>query len=372
MQTPTTPSKGISPPDSATLDAAIGRALVRLAGSSTAQEVRQALELTAEALPGRAILVLFRSHLTGEADGEGEYEVIARAGGPIGVPSRVPWGKWGPADLARKTGTAGHLGPHPFGPCVRVFLGGPASQPPGTGLGLAVLYPSDMSHGPSPEELDLLVEAAETGLIRSSQMADLARLSFRDPLTGTLNRKALDEVLVREMKRASRPSNIKQTSLLMVDLDNFKEINDHHGHHAGDRILRAVAEAMTRVLRVEDIVARYGGDEFVLLLPETDAPGSLRVASKIRDVLSRVRVNSGGGVIGVTASIGAATDRGESATFDRKPTEEEKHALARRFAERIRRLMTGADAAAYAAKAAGRNAVRHSDPAANMPVPAVS
>lgn len=354
------PGARLAPPVELQID--LVRAIVRLAGACTSAEVQEGLERAASALPNRAILVVYRSNR--KADDSGDYQVLARAGGPIGVPSRVPWGSWGPADATRQDAPTdlAQSGPHPFGPCRQVRIGGPASRAPGEGIGLALLLGPMSLDPPDQEIVEVLAEAAAAGIHRAAQLADLALRSYRDPLTGVLNRKALEEVLVREMKRASRPNNIKQTSLLTVDLDGFKQINDTHGHHAGDLILRAVAEAMKEVLRVEDVVARYGGDEFVLLLPETDIQGALRVGNKVRDRISRLRVQSGGHSLGILASIGAATDPGESATFDHAPTDTEKRALARRFANRIRRLMSSSDTALYQAKEAGRDAVRHSDP----------
>jgi len=335
----------------------MARAALRLASAISSRDTEDGLRSACAALGGDPGLVLYRSL----ADRRG-YEMVARAGGPIGVPLWVPWGSWGPADRARATGDPGTGGPHPFGSTQRAFLAGPASQPPGNGLGLALLLPPGHAAPLDLDFLQVLAEAAEYGEARSAQFSDLARRSLRDPLTGVLNRKALEEVLVREMKRASRPDNLKQTSLLMLDLDGFKEANDRYGHLAGDRLLKAVAEAMARTLRIEDVVARYGGDEFAILLPETSAEASLRVAEKIREVVARVRVNRGEAAMKVTVSIGACTDTGEAATFDHAPSEEEKRALAQRFAHRIRQLLSGADSALYAAKALGRNIVRHHDP----------
>jgi diguanylate cyclase (GGDEF)-like protein len=127
-------------------------------------------------------------------------------------------------------------------------------------------------------------------------------------------------------------------SLLMVDLDHFKSVNDSHGHPAGDRVLQKVAEAMDSQLRASDTLYRYGGEEFVILLPETDRSGALTVAESIRrKVADTVIVVDGNQTITITVSIGVAC-------FPQDTENQEG-------------LLKKADQAVYAAKNNGRNRV---------------
>lgn len=164
----------------------------------------------------------------------------------------------------------------------------------------------------------------------------LSRASLTDELTGLLNRRAFDNRLAEEIARASRYGT--SLSLLVLDLDRFKEVNDEMGHAAGDALLRAVGVLLGAELRATDVAARYGGDEFALVLPELNKTGAWAVAEKIRAGLSSLTVDSGTGErVSTTCSVGVATF-GESFT--------DADALVR-----------GADAALYAAKSAGRNRV---------------
>ncbi|MET1231945.1 MAG: GGDEF domain-containing protein, partial [Candidatus Limnocylindrales bacterium] len=114
------------------------------------------------------------------------------------------------------------------------------------------------------------------------------RLSLHDPLTRLYNRTFLFAAIEREIARAGRTN--RRFSLLMLDLDGLKPINDRFGHYFGDRMLQAVAESIRQGIRVIDTAARYGGDEFVVLLPETDAEGAFVVAEKLRRDVSAMSV----------------------------------------------------------------------------------
>ncbi|HVQ23055.1 MAG TPA: GGDEF domain-containing protein, partial [Candidatus Saccharimonadia bacterium] len=128
------------------------------------------------------------------------------------------------------------------------------------------------------------------------------RLSLHDPLTRLFNRTFLFAVIEREIARAGRTN--RRFSLLMLDLDGLKPINDRFGHYFGDRMLQAVAEAVRQGIRVIDTAARYGGDEFVVLLPETDTEGASVVAEKLRRSVAGIRLNAGTEVLSSTISIG--------------------------------------------------------------------
>jgi diguanylate cyclase (GGDEF)-like protein len=113
----------------------------------------------------------------------------------------------------------------------------------------------------------------------------LARLSTIDGLTQIANRRRFDDILAREWKRCMRNGN--RLSLILMDIDHFKQYNDHYGHQAGDDCLRQVARALEKgCIRETDLVARYGGEEFVAVLPDTDLEGALVVAERIRILIS--------------------------------------------------------------------------------------
>ena len=145
--------------------------------------------------------------------------------------------------------------------------------------------------------------------LRSSQQ-DLARLATQDQLTGVLNARAFADRLTQELERNRRYP--RPLSLLYLDLDNFKVINDSHGHQTGDAVLRLVADAMRTSVRTADIVGRLGGDEFAVLMPETDAPladaAAKRLAASLRTVFK--------GTPSVTASIGVVSCSATDANTD--------------------------------------------------------
>jgi diguanylate cyclase (GGDEF)-like protein len=169
----------------------------------------------------------------------------------------------------------------------------------------------------------------------------LAKMAAIDPLTGALNRRSFNQRAYAELSRAARGG--RATSLLMVDADHFKAINDRFGHAGGDAALTALVAAMTGALRPTDLVGRYGGEEFAVLLPETSLAGAMAAAERIRATVMALEVPWETGPIRFTVSLGVsecpvATDvEPEEAAF--------KTGMAR------------ADAALYKAKAGGRNRV---------------
>jgi diguanylate cyclase (GGDEF)-like protein len=162
------------------------------------------------------------------------------------------------------------------------------------------------------------------------------RHASTDPLTGLLNRRGLEDLGVRLAQRLSREG--KDLTLLMVDVDHFKRFNDEHGHQAGDYVLFAVAQLLKNGLRPTDVVTRYGGEEFTVLLPETDLNGALVAANRVRETISKTVFEppEEAPLPQVTASMGAAQCR-SGMTLDR--------------------LIAEADAALYEAKRSGRNRV---------------
>jgi diguanylate cyclase (GGDEF)-like protein len=160
----------------------------------------------------------------------------------------------------------------------------------------------------------------------------LEQLSRTDGLTGLANRRHIMEALQREVRHARRYEH--PLSCVLVDLDHFKQINDHYGHVVGDRVLVATADALRQAVRDTDTIGRYGGEEFVMLLPNTDADGARRVAERCRKLIGKVRVDA----VSITASFGVASCPGV-------PVEDDID------------LIRSADQALYRAKGDGRDRV---------------
>lgn len=169
--------------------------------------------------------------------------------------------------------------------------------------------------------------------VRNVQLLEDTRESAeRDTLTGCLNREPAMKALEVELKRARRTA--RPTSLLMFDIDHFKTVNDTHGHLQGDAVLKAVGRTLNAQLRSTDLRCRFGGDEFLLILPDTPSLGAQQVAEGIRRQIAGLQV-PGLASVSLTASIGVASaEQGEL---------DETAAIAR------------ADEALYRAKQAGRN-----------------
>lgn len=162
------------------------------------------------------------------------------------------------------------------------------------------------------------------------------QLATTDELTGILNRQALLARLDEELRRAARYR--RPLSIALVDLDHFKRLNDSFGHMAGDRILRAVATMLRGEMRAQDILGRYGGEEFMLVLPETDADSAAMVAEKLRRLVAASPVVlDDGSVAVVTLSAGVAGGMGGQLDLDG--------------------LIRDADAALYSAKSLGRDQI---------------
>ncbi len=129
--------------------------------------------------------------------------------------------------------------------------------------------------------------------------------AYRDPLTGVNNRAALDNALVQEINLAQRHDT--PLSIIMLDVDKFKRVNDTYGHIAGDAVLKRIAESMIESARGSDVIYRYGGEEFIVLLRNTDQAGSMLVAERIRSAIEMIMFRYDNFDIRVTASEGLAT-----------------------------------------------------------------
>jgi diguanylate cyclase (GGDEF)-like protein len=197
-----------------------------------------------------------------------------------------------------------------------------------------------------PTDLDLLRARARTLLELKQYLDSCQEAAFTDHLTGLANRRRFERQLEREVARTERYGH--PFCLLLVDIDNFKEVNDTHGHETGDEALRGVANVIQSGTRGIDTGARIGGDEFAVILPETNLARGMEVAERLRSAIAALDT----GVAGrVTASLGVA----------------ELPACAR-TGEGLR---AAADAALYEAKRAGRDRTACARPAAENPAPAL-
>ena len=226
----------------------------------------------------------------------------------------------------------------------------------------AALEAGSGGHGSGRHEIELRLEERRLGTLTFTRLrpfrigeiraleamsADLARpldnalhhrelreAATRDPLTGAATRALLEDTLEREASLVRRHGGA--LALLMIDVDRFKGINDRFGHPAGDRCLAAIAECIARRIRSSDVLFRYGGEEFCVLLPRTGEGGARRLAERVRSAVDTLRIPAGEGMIRPTVSLGvAAALPGDGAA----------------------ELMAKADAALYRAKRSGRNRV---------------
>ncbi len=182
-----------------------------------------------------------------------------------------------------------------------------------------------------------LVEASADLRIHVSLLEEIAR---SDAVTGIANRRGLMDGLTREVYRALRYQ--RPLSVLLVDVDHFKRVNDRFGHQFGDLVLTETAAALTSTVRAADLVGRYGGEEFVVVLPETALGTAGLAAEKLRTAIEAHEFSDGERQARITVSIGVATLL-------------ESHISP---ATTARLLLGKADAAMYAAKRAGRNRIR--------------
>ncbi|MDX1385335.1 MAG: sensor domain-containing diguanylate cyclase, partial [Thermoanaerobaculia bacterium] len=189
------------------------------------------------------------------------------------------------------------------------------------------------------EEIELLNLLAHH-VATAFEYSQLFESATRDGLTGLLRREAVLAELAREHGRSRRFG--RPLAICMADIDRFKEINDRYGHLKGDVMMRRVAETIEDGLRGTDVVGRYGGEEFLIVLPETNLGGAQVVAEKLRERVESIRVETDDGeAIRVTISIGVA---GVDQFPDRQQPE-------------VNDLIATADAALYRAKSGGRNRV---------------
>jgi diguanylate cyclase (GGDEF)-like protein len=144
-------------------------------------------------------------------------------------------------------------------------------------------------------------------LLSYSRISKVSRQASTDTLTGLYNRSLLEKTLGRLLALSKRDN--KPLSILMLDLNKFKDVNDRFGHGFGDEVLRQSARAIAESIRKSDFIFRYGGDEFLLILPETGSTGAVKTAHKIRENMGRISLKAprGGNYDGVDSSIGVAS-----------------------------------------------------------------
>jgi diguanylate cyclase (GGDEF)-like protein len=148
------------------------------------------------------------------------------------------------------------------------------------------------------------VDGGRIQLIMRDVTADI-KLSTTDPLTGIYNRRFINEFLMKEIERSKRLD--KNFALVICDIDNFKEINDTYGHISGDVALQALTELITGTVRHLDVVGRYGGDEFMMILPETDKERASQVIERIRHKIEKDDIPIPNGLrVKITVSFGVA------------------------------------------------------------------
>jgi diguanylate cyclase (GGDEF)-like protein/PAS domain S-box-containing protein len=209
----------------------------------------------------------------------------------------------------------------------------------GEALGILHIQATDQDPNLGEAEMSFKTTFADqVGLsVANIRLRDALRAqSTKDPLTGLYNRRYLQEMLDREIRRAIRSE--QSLGILMLDLDHFKNFNDTYGHDAGDAVLRETGSFIMRSIRVEDFVCRYGGEEFVVVLPTADLPAAEARAQRIRTKLRDLVILHAGRSFGlITASIGVA------ALPDHGTNEKD--------------LLQAADAALYRAKREGRDRV---------------
>jgi diguanylate cyclase (GGDEF)-like protein len=185
-------------------------------------------------------------------------------------------------------------------------------------------------------QLEVFAMQAGDAILRARLFDETERLATTDGLTGLLNHRAFQARLDEQLAQASRYG--RPLALLFCDVDHFKRVNDTHGHPVGDDVLRGIARVLAREARASDAVARWGGEEFAILLPETDAAGGLAIAERIRERIAAAAVPTAGGPLAVTVSVGVASMPANGRA--KGP------------------LVEAADRALYAAKRGGRNGVR--------------
>ena len=221
-------------------------------------------------------------------------------------------------------------------PFIRSYAGIPLRTPEGYNVG-ALCAMDSRPRGFSPADVAILRNFAN---IVCDEL-ELRLIAQVDHLTGALNRRGFMEQAEREISRAARYG--RQSALVIVDVDHFKSVNDTHGHAVGDQVLQQIARIAEVTLRPSDVFGRIGGEEFAILLPETNAAEAMHVAERLRQAIADYEMPlPGGGTRHVTASFGIARSSVNLASLPA--------------------WIEQADAMLYVAKSSGRNCTKFAEP----------
>jgi diguanylate cyclase (GGDEF)-like protein len=244
------------------------------------------------------------------------------------------------------------------GNCHHVHLAGPSLCVPlvahgeATGV-LNVVAPREVLSLNGRRVLELVGEQLALALANLQLRERLRSQSIRDPLTGLFNRRYLEETFAREVARAHRSG--QSLGVIMFDVDHFKRLNDTSGHDAGDAVLREIGRFVQKNFRAADVSCRYGGEEFVILVPDSELEQVERRAQRLREAIKQLGFSHQGlplGTVTVSMGVAACPGHGDSPEI----------------------LLAAVDAALYRAKNAGRDRVvvadaRHSTPMVTVPPP---
>ncbi|MDP9149978.1 MAG: sensor domain-containing diguanylate cyclase [Myxococcota bacterium] len=181
--------------------------------------------------------------------------------------------------------------------------------------------------------LEVLASHLAVSLSNARMLHKLETMATTDGLTGLLNKRAMLEAAAQKIAAAARFA--RRLSVLVVDIDHFKKVNDTHGHDVGDLVIRGLGDILKRQKRATDVVARFGGEEFVLLCEQTDEKGAMLLAERIREELAKTSFRIAGGAVAVTCSVGVATFPEAGTTWES--------------------LFKASDEALYVSKRSGRN-----------------
>lgn len=216
-----------------------------------------------------------------------------------------------------------------------------------TKLGAIALGPREATRDQDRELIEILSRELGGPLRTASLVEESRTLARHDALTGLFNRRAFSEATETEIQRCTR--HAVPLSALLLDIDHFKRINDTHGHQAGDAVLRMVGKTLGATARRSDICARWGGEEFIIVLAQTDIASAMLAAERVRRILSELHIESDQGThIPVTASIGVTSLY---------------------MTDTLETFMDRADKAMYLAKSTGRNRVCSAEVAEIEPIP---